>query len=426
MMRYSEKNQRLTYLFLSNFSIYFTGMGLFPLLPLYATEFGATSAMVGIYLAVTYVAITAGTLLTGRLVQRLTPRGLFLFSGGLGALALVFLGQANALWHLFILTAVIWFTGGSGLALVSILTGLVADKNSRGKSFGLMFMTRPVASLSGGLIISWLLSDYSYSLMLMALAAVWAILPVVGLLSLRHWQPDELARNSEQQPQQPAPLGWTFYLLLVVVLLSTLALYGSRMTMSLSMQSLSFTASDVASTATVSGLFGLPIVPLGGALSDRLGRKRMLIVTVVAGALGTLALTTAAQLWHFWLATSMMLFAQSVGLTVASALATDLLSARALQRGLPWLNGAGWMAGIVGFAGAGYVLEALGPQLLYLGAAGLAGLAALLVLAIRPQTAPENPLAAAARLLMVKLSEQARIAARPTPLLSRRPAKAAC
>jgi hypothetical protein len=38
---------------------------LFPLLPLYAAEFGASASFIGFYLAVTYIAISVGSILAG-------------------------------------------------------------------------------------------------------------------------------------------------------------------------------------------------------------------------------------------------------------------------------------------------------------------------------------------------------------------------
>jgi hypothetical protein len=89
-----QANRRqMLYLFGSIFIILFTGMGLFPILPLYAAQFGANPALTGIYLGVVYTAIAAGTLLTGWLAGRFSPRGLFIAGGALGVPALALLGQ---------------------------------------------------------------------------------------------------------------------------------------------------------------------------------------------------------------------------------------------------------------------------------------------------------------------------------------------
>ena len=75
---------QLLYLFASSFIILFVGMGLFPVLPVYAAEFGATRTVIGLYYALMYAANAAGAMLTNRLAARLTHKGLFVAVGALG------------------------------------------------------------------------------------------------------------------------------------------------------------------------------------------------------------------------------------------------------------------------------------------------------------------------------------------------------
>src|SRR5574337_1132342 len=60
-------NTQLLYLFASSFIILFVGMGLFPVLPVYATEFGASRPVIGIYYALMFAANAVGAMLTNRL-----------------------------------------------------------------------------------------------------------------------------------------------------------------------------------------------------------------------------------------------------------------------------------------------------------------------------------------------------------------------
>ncbi len=50
------RNRQLALLFIGSYVPPFVGMGLFPILPLYAAQFGATHTMVGIYYAIVYLA----------------------------------------------------------------------------------------------------------------------------------------------------------------------------------------------------------------------------------------------------------------------------------------------------------------------------------------------------------------------------------
>jgi MFS family permease len=372
-----RNNQRLVYLFTCNLVILFVGMGLFPLLPLYAAQFGATPTVIGLYYAVMYIASVAGTIATGWLAQRFPAKGLFAAAGGLGVVALVLLGQATALWQVVLLTALVWLGGAIGIPMVGVLTGKLADGGSRGKSFTLMYLAYPLGAVLGGTTVGRLVAWQGYPLMFVVLGAVWAIFPIVGLLAARGAPGPRPTSPAAREDEASTGLGRTFFVLLVAFLLSAIAVSTGRLGTSLSMQALSFSPGAVASTATVSGLATIPLALLIGALSDRLGRKRFLMLGYLLAAGGALTLSMASELWHFWLAATLMMVAFCTNFAVASALATDILAPESLSRGLPWLSAMDSLASILSFAGTGYVMDTWGETPLYLAAAGVALMAVL-------------------------------------------------
>ena len=143
----------------------FIGMGLFPLLPLYAARFGATRTDIGVFYAVVYIASTAGVLGTSWLAARVSRRALFFAGATLGIPALVLMGHATALWQVVLLTACVWLCGGITLTLLSVFTGVLADPASRGRVFGLMFLVYPVDALVGGTVVGYLTTSYGYTVM---------------------------------------------------------------------------------------------------------------------------------------------------------------------------------------------------------------------------------------------------------------------
>lgn len=368
----SVVNNQLTYLFLGSFVILFVGMGLFPVLPVYATQFGATRTVIGLYFALMYAANAAGTLLTNRLAARLTHRGLFIASGLAGIPALLLLRQATALWQVILLTSVVWFCGGLSLALINVFTGLYAGKGQRGQSFSLMFLAFPLGAIFGGTTVSQLVANASYYTLFVVLALVWAVLPLIGILRLKSRHDDKARRTSVAYGD--APLGAAFFRLLVIALVSAFAINIGRLGTALSMQALNFAASDIASTATVAGLLTMPVVMLIGALSDRLGRQSFLMLSFAAAAGGAILLAVATELWMFWLAATLILVALCTNGALLSALIADRLPAPAMQRGLPWIQGMSPVAGMTGFIGIGYVMDTWGAGVVY----GLAGAMALL------------------------------------------------
>jgi DHA1 family multidrug resistance protein-like MFS transporter len=360
--------QPMIYLFSSSFIVLFVGMGLFPVLPLYASEFGASKTIVGIYFAVMYISNAAGSVLPAWLADRLTRKGLFIASSVLGIPALFLLSRADALWQVVILTSVLWFSGGMVLALVSVFTGLYSEGRSRGKSFSLMSLPMPLGALIGGAVVGSLISRQGYAFMFTVLGVIWTVLPLIGLFVLEDRPTATPVSSQAQMLITPPRFSPAFYLLLGLTLVSTVAISAGRLGTSLSMQSLNFSASAIASSATVSGLVTVPLTLLIGILSDRMGRERLLITNYLLAAIGALTLVLATQLWQFWLAATLLLVAISSSSAMASALVTDIVSPSSLTRGLSWLKGMSSIAGIISFAGTGFLLDNFGSATLYLGA----------------------------------------------------------
>lgn len=401
-------NRQLFYLFMCNLAIVFIGMGLFPVLPLYAMAFGASPAMAGLFMASTYAAISGGTLLGGPLASYVGRKRLFIATGLLSLPAVILLGQAKTLWQVVLLTDLIWFAGGIGLTLTSVFTGLVANSQSRGRSFSLLHLASPIGALIGGTTVSQLVAWKGYGLLFVVLGLVWSVWPLVGILVQDRPAATPAKGVANQGGKTAVPLGGSFYVLILVTLLSAATINVSRLGTSFSMQTLHFSASAVASTAAISGLVTIPVAFFIGTLSDRLGRRRFLSLSYLLAAAGALSLIVATQLWQFWLAATLLLVARSVSAGIGAALATDILAPQELERGLSWLNTAGWITGTIAFAGAGQAMETIGAPALYIMAAVLASVAALQLRRIHYR---EAPVAAAGRPATFQLSRK-RLAAR--------------
>ncbi len=387
------KNSTLPYLFYTNFVILFVGFGLFPLLPVYALEVGATPGEVGLYLAIIYVAIALGSMLPGWLPARISRKRLFIAGGLIGVPGLFFLGFASSLWQVAALTALIWFSGGVGLSLSNVFTGVTSSRGRSGRSFSLLALSMPAGSLVGGLAVGPLVALFGYRAMFVAVSVLYATQPLVVYLKLE--EPKPAARGDERGPVDvpPAQSDHRFALLLLTVLFAGAAVYVGRMGLSLSMKTLSFSPTAITSTSAVAGVVAVPLILLMGALADGLGRGRFLAVGYLLTGAGALALIVAASLWQFWLAGTMLLVGRAVNDSMASAVATDLLPPGALARGLPWVRGMNSVAGIISFAGAGYLMEALSAATVYFSIGLLAVAAAALVRllsreAVSPAPAP--------------------------------------
>lgn len=374
------QNKQLLYIFLCNFAIVFIGFGLFPILPLYAAEFGASPSFIGMFLATTYVAISIGSILTGQLSGRISYRTLFVFAGLLGTVSLLLLGWANALWQVVTLTALVWFAGGIGLSVSSVLTTLHVDSSERGKAFGLLALTSPLGALIGSLVIGRLVEWSGYSFMFIVLALEWTIYPFIALSKVRYTSSSkpESARPAKADVVAARP-GNYFLLLLTTVLLASMTVSVGRMGLSMTMKEQLFSASEVSTANAFGGMFTIPVTLMIGALSDKLGRKRFLFMGYVLAMGSTLLLIAAKELWQFWLVASLVLAARSVITAMSPAYATDLLSRNSLGKALPLVGTMNWVSGVIGFAGSGYIIDTFGAISLYGGTTVAAVLAGIIV-----------------------------------------------
>jgi MFS transporter, DHA1 family, multidrug resistance protein len=354
--------KQLPYLFYYSLSVLFVGMGLMPVLPLYSAELGATSTTIGIFLSVIYLSFTASTLLTGWLSIRLGRKRLFILTAVLGSPALFLMGQVVSFWQLLVLAAIVWFCGGMCMALVNIFTGLYATPEYRGKWFSLISLASPIGAIIGSLSVGYLIEWRGYPLMFAALSILWVIYPVVAFIKLEDISTD-LSRPVEINSPSQFSIGrehMPLILLMGAILFSMLTINVGRLGLPLTMTALEYTASAVTTAHVVAGMVTLPFAYFLGTLSDRFGRKNILILGYMLAAGGVLVLIRAEQAWEFWISASMTLVALTVSGSVASAFATDLLAPDILVRVLPWFTAVGSMAGILGFAGAGYVIESIG------------------------------------------------------------------
>jgi MFS family permease len=362
IMTMNASSRQLPYLFYYSLTILFVGMGLTPVLPLYASKLGAASSTIGIFLSIIYLTFTASTLLAGWLSSWLGRRRLFIFAGLLGFPALFFLGQVTSLWQAIALAAIVWFSGGMCMALVNIFTGLYAAPESRGKWFSLISLAAPLGAIVGGLTVGNLIEWSGYPLMFAVVSVIWLVFPIIAFIKLKDISID--AKASEQG-LPPSKLSFgrehvPLFLLMGAIMFSMLTINVGRLTLPISMNTLEYTAGAVTSANVIAGMVTLPFAYFLGALSDRLGRKNILILGYMFAAAGVLLLVRAEQIWEFWISASMVLVALTVSGSVASAFATDLLSPHVLTRVLPWFTAVGSLAGIFGYAGAGFLIETIG------------------------------------------------------------------
>ena len=346
-------------LFLCNLVLWTIGQGIAPLLPVQAAGLGAGQALGGTCLALSMLAMTAGTVsagwLSGRFRRRRIPA---LVAGVVATPALWLMGRATTLGGLVIALTVSFFCAGVVLASNSITAGLYAKGSERGKVFGLLALASGLGPLLGGGLAGPIASQWGYAPMYTILALFGLLGPLAGLL----WEEPRVAPTPSPKTAvapKGAGLGKSFYLLAVASLGGAVAGFVFFAGRSFVMTDLGFDASALTTTGAIGGALALPVPLLAGWLSDRLGRKRFMAFSFLATTAALLTLSASTTLWHFW-AASTLYFLSYAGGPVASALVTDLIPRESLGRGLALYNATGWLGGITGCVLTGYGAQSLG------------------------------------------------------------------
>jgi NNP family nitrate/nitrite transporter-like MFS transporter len=335
---------------------------------------------VGAYLAASYLALAAGAVAAGSLANTgRRRRFLLLLTGALDLPGVWLLGQVTAAWQLVVLTALVWFLGGMGLATVSILAGVRAEPDRRGTVFGAVGLAGAVGSVVGALAAGGLVERRGYPAMFTATAlALLAWLVAAALVDDHPDQPGEAAPGGGVRP------GAAFRSVFLATLLMAAAGFAAVLGGSLLMDRLGFAAAAISGTAAVAAAVAVPVPLVGGWLSDRLGRLPMLVACALLGGLGLVVLAGAATVWQVWIAMSLVAVMVATGGAIGPALVADLTPGVGRDRAVALVNAATWLGAIVGFAGFGTAASVVGVPAALLAGAALPVLAiAVLVLAVR-------------------------------------------
>ena len=121
-----------------------------PLLPLYATSFGANALVIGLLGAAYPITQFVGAPILGRLSDRYGRKPVLLISQAGTLIGFLMLGLANSLWLLFLSRIVDGFSGGNISTAQAIITDSTSEKTRTqglgllGAAFGLGFVVGPV------------------------------------------------------------------------------------------------------------------------------------------------------------------------------------------------------------------------------------------------------------------------------------------
>jgi MFS family permease len=354
---------------------------IFPLLPMFLASLGATPAGVGLVEGAAEATAALLKLVSGRLADRARERKPLVLAGyGLSSLVRPLVAFATAAW--MVLAVRVADRVGKGVRS-SPRDALLADGTPpelRGRAFGFHRAMDNAGAVVGPALAMLCLGPLGLKLpMVFLLAAIPGAIAMLALLFGVRESPRDPARAPAPAPEAAiAPR--TPALRVYLICLAIFALGNA------SDAFLLLRAAELGvPRAAIPGLWMLHngikalFATWGGALSDRLGRKRLLVAGWAVYGLTYLGFGEATQPWQVWALFIVYGFYYALVEGTEKALVADL--APAGRRGAAF----GAYHAVVGVAalpasfGFGWLATAFGPRLPFLVAAGLAVVASLLL-----------------------------------------------
>ena len=361
-----------------NIVIYSGISGLVGLMPIYLEQLGADATVTGFFLAFVYLSLALSNITGGWLSGWLQRRKTLLILGGLLAVPIAWLmSQTSAVGPLLLLMVGLWFTTGISMTMVTILTGLSSEATHRGRNFGLLSLSTGLGLFLGGWISGPIVDRWGFPALFAAFAAFYLLLPAAG------WFVED--RGGGQPERKAAVSGFhgifserTFTILFAASILAQAANIMIFLSRPLIMNALDFDLSTISRTAAIGSLVTLPLPLILGWLTDRIGRKPIIVACFLAPTLGLLVQVTAVHLWQFWVS-SILYTVVGASIVVGSALVSDIFVEEARSVPLALLNATPWIGIVAGLSAGGIAMNVfqIRPALLL---AMLPGIVAILLL----------------------------------------------
>jgi len=356
---------------------------IYPLLPLFLTTvLGAGPAFLGLVEGIAETTASLLKLFSGWLSDRLRRRKLLAVCGyGVSSLVRPLTALATAPWHVLVVR--FWDRVGKGVRTAPRDALLVAScpPESRGKAFGLQRAMDHLGAVLGPLIATLMLGTLTGNVRTVFwCAAIPAGLSVALLIGMVKEQ------ATHQGAAQLPKVSWRqfdrrFLCYVGIVFLFTLG-NSSDMFLLLRASNLGVPAVLIPTLWMVHHVVKSTTSLPGGSLSDRLGRKRVIVAGWLIYALSYAGFALARHTWHAW--ALFVFYGLFFGLTEGTekALVADFVAPE--QRGTAYglFNFAIGIGALPASVLMGLLWQKFGPALAFGTGAALAALSCLLLTAL--------------------------------------------
>ncbi|MFC1754693.1 MFS transporter [Thermoproteota archaeon] len=346
-------------IYLCNFLDLTIGAGIFPLLPVYAAQFGAKPGLIGIYLACANFAIALGSIFGGWLSDHVQKRKLLYILCTLSDIPLFFLaGRVTSIVQLIVITAILWFTGGIKLTVLSTLLGLYAKKSKRRQAFLILTITTALGVIVGGLTFGPIADKWSYTQLFNIISVSFIVLLVIAFF-LREINVKKISVKSSINLVSKK-FSKNFYILILINTIIWVAAEISFVGRSIIMNTLNFSSTDISHTGAIGAIVSIPILLILNRVIRHFSHKKLLVLALFIEVIFLIILGNSWILWHFWAVSILMGIFDNLTRATGQALVTDIIPKQSFGKGLAFLASSMWIGFAFGALIIGFGIEKYG------------------------------------------------------------------
>ncbi|OHD72564.1 MAG: hypothetical protein A2177_04415 [Spirochaetes bacterium RBG_13_68_11] len=257
--------------------------------------------------------------------------------------------------------------------------------------FGLFGVAMSAASIVGGLGIGTLVDRLGYPTMFIVVAGCYLLVPTTLMLLPRvPVEPAAPPPGRESSAPLAPRIGRAAIVFLVALFVAFTANGAGQLGRSLLMNAREFSAASITSTSVVGALVTLPAPFVLGWLSDRVGRRPILIACTACGAGSLVLLIASRALWHFWIV-GMLLALLGVSVSIGPAFIADLVPPARVSAAMSLLQASYFLGSVAGMSALVPVARAIGMPWTLAAAAAVTACGIVLLLFVRRPAAAVTP-----------------------------------
>ncbi len=383
-----ERRKNYYLLILSVVSMQITASTIYMVLPLFFSEFGITKTQNGLLISIGTLAGVFSGLLAGKFSDNYGRK--WFLVGGTAVYAVVFylFALLNKDFNTFL---VLRFFEGIGFYVMPVLvSAMCADtfgRQERGRMMSLFSMSSGIGQLIGPLSAPYLISGNNYNLYFKFSGTFVLISTIAMILLVKETHPPELRTQRDTSGfdmgkfmKSVKALGKPF-----MVFLGAILLYRTGYTMidpffSVYMREvLSLDLSSMSYLFAIRAICTLLFAPIAGYLADKWGRKPTFVVSMALVAVALVAYTRMTKPTDIYFVRALDAIAGVVVFNSIRTITADLLAPEVRGFGMGLYSTISQESSTMGAIAGGFVIDVLGYNMVFLGAAAMAAVSLIIV-----------------------------------------------